>query len=497
MSQFGRRSLIVVIMLALGTPGFIETTRGQENPDQAIPSPSVGTRDVVAELERQFGPPGVGRWGPPKFAKSNFDTGHLGWSLLGILGAAIALAGLLVFHATGLGVRGEEASRAALVLLALLSVGWVLWVYSLAFAHNPGSEKIPSTAVREDSGMPYVGSDEYVAMHGISSQLAGSSHEFPLRRFKDVVPHLAFMTFHMFVFLLALVPLAVGLNGRLSFGWQLVAMAVWGTCVYAPVAHWIWGFGWLRQRGAMDFAGGAVVHLTGGIAALSAMPWLRGPTSAAANHGDPRQFENRVCWSVAVAWIGSMAMHAGFGQMASPSGLAALLNVHLGLCCGGIGWSGLKWLKKSKVTAADFATGAMAGLAAISAGGGYVPPQSALIIGLVGGLLGQAGDSVLRYRASPSLWTRIFTIHGIGGAAGILLLAVFLTPSVSMAPNGQPVMGMLGGNFEPIRVQSLTLVAVAGWTFLVSSLVFFAVGWLNRTRFAPEGPLAASERRDM
>jgi Amt family ammonium transporter len=261
---------------------------------------------------------------------------------------------------------------------------------------------------------------------------------------------------------------------RGNFAAILVFLGVWGTLVYAPLVHWNFGVGWLHARGALDFAGGTTLQTGVGFSALGILWALRGEPQAALP--EPKR---PVAWvGMFLIWIGSLALHAAFGYVSSgpERAVSALLCAHLAACAGVLGWTGLEWMRAGGSDGRNACSGAVAGLAAIAGGSGLMAPQSALVVGLLSGLLCCQCNRLLKrdWMSRPVL--DVFLLQGVGGALGVILTGIFTTPNVAgLGPNQEPIAGLLAGNTAQVSLQLLAVGATAAWALVVTGLALLLI----------------------
>ena len=440
---------------------------GDRPPAQAAP-PTMGQ----SPMQQLANPTGPGALGPRQFTSAHFEAGELAWMLVSTLVALLLIPGSILFYTGWLGMRrGTELATTSVFFAAVLCLSWSLWIYSLGFAHNVGVASLPVDRALEQAGVPVIGGADHVGLRNLDSQVRARDHEHRQRRFNDPVPHMAFLTFQMFVFVAAAMPLIVSLWEYLTFGRLMILLLAWGTLVYAPVANWVWGFGWLRQAVVLDFAGAAVVHVSAGFTALAAALVFR--RHAAFTESGSQ--DGLVALGLTLYWMGSLAVHAGCAHAASPQGASAVLTVQLAACSGLVGWAGLDWLRDGRTQLVRACGGAVAGLAAIAASSGYVAPQAGIVIGLFGGLISAGVYRALSVTFRDNAPLNVFVLQGVAGVTGLLLAAIFVSPSVAFGPGNVPVVGVLGGNLKPLGVQALACGATAGWSFLIGLLLSHGV----------------------
>jgi Amt family ammonium transporter len=400
-----------------------------------------------------------------QFATAKFDSGHLAWIMLGTFAALLLVTpGLAIFYCgVSRPVRVPQVLVEYLFLAAVLSLAWVLWIYSLAFSRNELSNDVAKREIHSQSqqslhGNRFFGGTDHVALRGLDSKLENASAKYPLRRPDDAVPHLLFMVLQLGTFLAAAAPLAILLATSLTLPARAIFLMLWGTFVYAPIAYWLWGGGWHTE--ALDRAGGIVGHVSVGFSALSLAFSRRASGEAAAPAAELDLAT--VGTGTLLFWGGCLLCHASQSLFANAGGVNSLIATHLAACAGVIGWTGSEWLVDGKARPTGICLGAMSGLFAIAAGCGFVAPQSAILIGLAAAVACQITWRLVsaQPRANPFLW--LFALQGIAGGLGVLLAGVFATASVAgVNRRGDEIRGLLSGDWEQLTVQGAALGSAA------------------------------------
>jgi len=331
--------------------------------------------------------------------------------------------------------------------LCLISVQWVAFGYSLSFGPSLGG---------------FVGSLDAMGLKGVG--LAASAYA-------PKVPHLAFVIFQM-MFAVITPGLIVGAFAeRMRFSAFCVFSVLWATLVYDPIAHWMWGAGgWLGTQGGMgaiDFAGGVVVHINAGMAALAAVIVLGKRQGFPDTISPPHNLPVAVL-GAAMLWFGWYGFNAGSALAANGVAVNAFLVTHISGAVAGLMWCVLDWVKFGKPTTLGMITGAVAGLAAVTPGSGFVAVGGAVWIGVASGIICWIAVTALKakYKYDDSL--DAFGVHGIGGIWGTIAAGIWATRTVN--PNG--VDGLLYGNPGQLWIQ-LKAVGISGVYSLVASLILF------------------------
>lgn len=383
----------------------------------------------------------------------NIDTGDTAWVLVSsALVLAMVLPGLALFYG-GL-VRSKNVLATimhSVVILCLVSVIWLLFGYSLAFGPDMG-------------GM--IGGLEWIGLRGVGVD--------PHPTYGPTIPHQAFMVFQLMFAAITPALITGAFAERKRFGALILFAALWSIVVYCPLAHWIWGGGWLAKLGALDFAGGAVVHISSGVSAL-ACALVVGPrhgygTDYMAPHNLPMTL-----LGTGLLWFGWFGFNGGSALGANGVAVTAFVATHAAAAVAALAWMIVEWIHRGKPTVLGIASGAVAGLATVTPASGYIGPFSATLIGLTAGVacyVAIAWKSRLGYDDSLD----VVGIHGVGGVLGILATGLFASKAVN--PAGAD--GLLFGNPTQFGVQFLTAAAVAAFAFIgtyaVLKLVEIVIG---------------------
>lgn len=254
-----------------------------------------------------------------------------------------------------------------------------------------------------------------------------------------------------------------GLVERMKFSAWLLFVVLWTSLVYVPIAHWVWGGGWLAQLGGLDFAGGLVVHLNSGVAALVGALMVGRRYLA---EGKPSNIPF-VVLGAGLLWFGWFGFNAGSAVAASGLAAAAWLNTNFATATAAFTWMLAEWLDRGRPSVTGMASGAVAGLVAITPAAGYVDPAGAFVVGLAGGLLPYLAVSRLKPRLGYDDTLDAFGIHGVGGATGAILTGVFADPSIN--PAGR---GLLFGNPGQVLLQLVGVAAVGAYSAAVSAAIY-------------------------
>ncbi len=373
------------------------------------------------------------------FAAQGLDSGDTAWMIVSTaLVMMMTPAGLALFYG-GMSRSKNILNTFAMTFVAycLASVIWMMWGYSLAFG-------------TDTSGI--IGGLENLFLAGISvNSLSGS------------IPTYVFALFQM-TFACITVALALGsVVDRMKFSSWLVFTALWVTFIYCPIAHWVWGGGWMGNMGALDFAGGTVVHINAGVAGLVLALVL----GKRIGYGKEAMFPSSIALTAlgaALLWFGWFGFNAGSQLAADGVAGSAFLVTNTSAAMGALAWMFAEWLVDKKPTVLGLASGIVAGLVAITPAAGFVNLPTSLIIGLVAGVLGFFFVAKVKHKLGYDDSLDAFGVHGMCGLWGALATGLFANPAVNEAGKG-----LFYGNPKQLWIQIISIVATA---------VFSAVGTL-------------------
>ncbi|HLE45144.1 MAG TPA: ammonium transporter [Methylomirabilota bacterium] len=383
------------------------------------------------------------------------DTGDTAWVLASAALVMFMTPGLALFYG-GL-VRAKNVIGIVMqsfVALAVVSVLWVVAGYSLAFGPDHGL---------------LIGGLDHVFLRGVGAAPSALA---------PTVPSSAFMVFQLMFAIITPALITGAFAERMRFGGYLLFLALWTLLVYAPLAHWVWGGGFLGANGigALDFAGGTVVHVNAGAAALAAALYL-GRRRAHGTEGFVPHNVPMVVLGAGILWFGWFGFNAGSALAAGGLASSAFVATHLGAAAATLGWLLPERLKHGKATTIGGATGAVAGLVAITPASGYVGPVAALLIGFAAGLVCFAAvelKSRLRYDDSLD----VVGVHMAGGMVGALLTGVFASLAINPA-------GAAGG-VEQLTRQAAAVAVTLTFSFTATWAILFAVDRLIGLRASEE-----------
>ena len=372
-----------------------------------------------------------------------FDAGDTAWLLVCTALVLLMTPGLALFYG-GMVRRKNVLSTLmhSMAAIPILSVKWCLFGYSLAFGATHGG---------------LIGGFEYVGLRGLAYEAHGT------------VPALAFVAFQMMFAVITPALISGAFAERMKFSAYVLFILLWSTLVYDPVAHWVWADGgWLLKMGALDFAGGTVVHLTAGMSALVCALVI----GKRLKYPQERPLPHNLVMTLTGAgllWFGWFGFNAGSALSSGALAALAVMTTHLGAAGGALGWVVVEWRHRGKPTALGVASGLVAGLVAITPAAGYVAPWAAVLIGFGAGLFCYAAV-LAKYKYGYDDSLDAFGVHGMGGLLGAILTGVF----AQKALNDAGADGLLFGNARQLGVQVLAC-AVSGTYAIVVTFVLLKV----------------------
>lgn len=417
----------------------------QEGSQTTIPEAAVATPVQAA-------PAAPASSAPPSPAK--IDKGDTAWMLTSAaLVLMMTIPGLFLFYG-GL-VRRKNVLGTIMhsfIIVAVISVQWALWGYTLAFGKDIGG---------------LIGDLSWLGLNGVGPE--------PNPDYAATIPHATFMVYQMMFAVITPALITGAFAERVKFSSFLVFIVIWATFIYAPLAHWVWGVkGWMREMGALDFAGGTVVHISSGASALVAAIMF----GKRIGYGQEAMPPHNLPFSVIGAgllWVGWFGFNAGSALAADGLATSAFVATHLAAASAALSWLAMDWTLRDKPTVLGAASGAVAGLVAITPAAGFVGPMSAILIGIGGGMLCSFACS-LKPRLGYDDSLDVVGVHGVGGTWGALATGLFASKAVNAAGND----GLFFGNPGQLWIQSVSVVstlvlAVVG-SYIILSIVKAVMG---------------------
>jgi ammonium transporter, Amt family len=384
---------------------------------------------------------------------SKIDKGDTAWMLTSsVLVLMMTAPGLALFY--GGMVRQKNALGTLMhsfIIAALISVQWVLWGYSLAFGPDRGG---------------IIGSLEWVGLRGVGLE--------PFDAYSKTIPHQAFMLFQMMFAIITPALITGTFAERKKFSGFLLFTLLWATLVYDPLAHWVWGDGgWLKKLGALDFAGGTVVHISSGVSALVCALMIGKRRGYGQQPMQPHNLPMTVM-GAALLWVGWFGFNAGSALEANGLAVSAFTATNTGAAAAALGWMFTEWMSRGKPTVLGAASGAVAGLVAITPASGYVTPMASVIIGAVAGALCYA-DSL-----------DVVGVHGVGGTWGALATGLFATKTINEAGGD----GLFYGNPGQLWIQIVAVLATYVLAIVMTAIILKVVDAVVGLRVSVEDEVA-------
>jgi len=334
-----------------------------------------------------------------------------------------------------------------LAIFAVVSLVWALWGYSLAFGPDVSGA---------------IGDLSRLALNGVGLE--------PDTLYAATIPALLFFFFQLKFAAITPALIIGAFAERINFKALLAFIVLWATFIYAPVAHWVWGVGgWLRNLGALDFAGGTVVHITAGFSALAAALVI-GRRSDMGN-GKPNNIPF-VILGASLLWFGWFGFNAGSALAANGLAVSALVVTNLAAIAAGLSWMFCDWILKGKPSAVGLSVGAVCGLVAITPASGYIGVLPSIFIGLIAGILSNLVSNWRATRTKLDDSLDVFACHGASGVWGALATGLFATTAIN--PVG--VNGLFYGNPHQLLIQAIAVIASAGYAFIGSFVLLKLVG---------------------
>ena len=385
------------------------------------------------------------------------DTGNTAWLLISTGLVMFMLPGLAFFYG-GLVRRKNVLSTImhSFFGLALVTVVWVVVGFSLAFAP---SVNLPIL------GTGWIGDLSYALFNGVGMQ--------PSTVYGVTIPFVLFAGFQLMFAAITPALITGAFAERKKFASFVTFTVLWSLFIYSPLAHWVWGAdGWLYKLGALDYAGGTVVHISSGVSALVAALMI-GKRRKSEDKMEPHDVP-MVVLGAGILWFGWFGFNAGSALAADGRAAMALMVSTVAAAAGMISWVGVQYLRTQKVSAVGAAAGAVAGLVAITPASGFVGVGGALIIGLVVGGLSYTMAGILRERLQVDDALDVFAVHGVGGMWGALATGIFALAAVGGVP------GLIEGNPQQVVNQLIAIVATVAFaatgTFVIMKVINVAFG---------------------
>ncbi len=368
----------------------------------------------------------------------------------------MTVPGLALFYAGMVRKKNVLATMAqSLAAVAMISILWVVYGYSLAF-------------VGDGAG---IGTLHRFMLSGMTMDSVSASAK--------TIPEALFVLYQMTFGVIAVALIAGSVADRMRFSSYMLFSAGWFTLVYVPLAHWIWGGGFLGQAGVLDFAGGLVVHLSAGTAGLVACLMLGSRRGYGSENLAPYDLSLAVI-GTGLLWVGWFGFNGGSALQANSRAVMAIMSTHLAACAGALIWSALEWVTRRKPSVLGMISGAVAGLGTITPASGFVSPAAGILIGLVAGAVCFWACTALKHRFKYDDTLDVFGIHGIGGLLGTLAVGIFASSAIGGTA------GLLEGNPHQLLLQAYGVVVTLVWTAGVTWALLKAIDLMVTLRVSRE-----------
>jgi Amt family ammonium transporter len=383
---------------------------------------------------------------PAFAASSEISTADTAWMIVATaLVLMMTIPGLALFYSGMVRKKNVLATMAqSLAAVMIISILWVAFGYSLVFV----------------GGGPWLGSFDRFFLTGMTMDSVNPAAK--------TIPEALFMLYQMTFAIITVALVAGAVADRMRFSAYLMFSILWFVFVYVPLAHWVWGGGFLGAMGVLDFAGGLVVHLSAGIGGLVAAKVLGRRQGYGSENLSPFDLSLAVV-GTGLLWVGWFGFNGGSALSAHARAVMAIIATHLAACSGALVWGAIEWSVRRKPSVLGMISGAVAGLGTITPASGFVAPWQGVVIGLVAGSVCYWACTSLKLRFDYDDSLDVFGVHGIGGMTGTLLTGVFATATIGGTS------GLLEGNPHQLLLQfygvAVTLVWSAGVTWALLRLV--------------------------
>jgi len=378
------------------------------------------------------------------------DSGDTSWLLISAALVMLMTPGLALFYGGMVRTKNVLGTiMQSFIALGVITIQWAFFGYSLAFGPDCGH---------------VIGSLEWAGLRGVG-----------LGAFPDyaaTVPHQAFMIFQMMFAVITPALITGAVAERFKFKTYLWFLILWATFVYDPLAHWVWGVGgWIRNLGGLDFAGGLVVHISSGVAALAAA-LVVGRRKGYGDEPMPPHNLTLTLLGAGILWFGWFGFNGGSAIASGSIATSAFVVTQFSAASAALSWMIAEWMLKGNPTVLGAASGAVAGLATITPASGFVGPIPAIIIGLIAGALCYyAVNLKSKFGYDDSL--DVVGVHGVGSTWGVLAVGLFASKAINPAGND----GLFYGNSSLIGIQALSIVSVWVYSFVVTLIILKILDW--------------------
>jgi ammonium transporter, Amt family len=405
--------------------------------------------------------PALAEAAPPKI-----DAADTAWMISATaLVLMMTIPGLALFYCGMVRKKNVLATMAqSLLCAALCSVLWAVIGYTLAFS----------------SEAPIIGNLDRLLLSGIGMQTVHSAAK--------TIPEMLFMIYQMTFAIITVALVAGSVADRMRFSAFVWFAISWLLIVYVPIAHWVWGGGFLMTAGLLDFAGGTVVHLNAGIAGLVAACVIGNRHGYGSDNFSPFNLSLAVI-GTGMLWVGWFGFNGGSALGAGSRAVFAIVATHLAAAVGALTWMAIEWWTRGKPSVLGMISGAVAGLGTITPASGFVLPWHALIIGLLAGAVCYWACTWLKQTLNYDDSLDVFGIHGVGGALGTLLCGVFAVAALSEAPGTPGTAGLLEGNSGQVLTQLYGIAVTAVWSGVATFVILKVIALIVPLRVSQQSEI--------
>ncbi|MDO8800414.1 ammonium transporter [Phenylobacterium sp.] len=390
--------------------------------------------------------------------KLELDGSGTAWILTSTaLVLMMTIPGLALFYGGMVRRKNVIATVAqSFAVTCVVTIVWMAITYGMAFGVNP-----------DETLNKYVGSFDVLFLSGVTTETAFSAAKG--------LPEMLWIVYQMTFAIITPALIAGAFAERMKFSALLLFTTLWAVFVYAPICHWVWGGGWLSGAGVLDFAGGTVVHINAGVAGLMCALVLGKRKGYGAENMAPSNLVYTMI-GASLLWVGWFGFNAGSEWAADGIASAAMLNTQIAAAAAALSWMIVEWVERKKPGMLGLASGAVAGLVAITPAAGFVNPQGALIIGIIGGGAAYVGAVWLKRLLKYDDSLDAFGVHGIAGIVGALLTGALADPAINSLGEGATV-----------AKQMLGIGATIAWSGVVTLIILFVVKFTTGLRVSEEG----------
>jgi Amt family ammonium transporter len=397
---------------------------------------------------------------PEQAPPAKIDTGDTAWLLTSSALVLLMTPGLALFYAGMVRRKNVLATLMhSFVAMGIITIQWVLFGYSLAFGPDVGH---------------FIGNLDWIGLSGVGFA--------PNPDYGATVPHQAYMIFQMMFAIITPALISGAIAERIKFSAYCVFLIAWATLVYDPLAHWVWGTGgWLGSKlGALDFAGGLVVHISSGVSALACALVLGRRKGYQVDIMAPHNLTLTIL-GASLLWFGWFGFNAGSAVKSGELSTSAFVVTHIATAVAAMSWMVTEWIHRGKPTALGAASGAVAGLVAITPASGFIGPLPAFLLGIFAGAICYGAVSLKpRFGYDDSL--DVVGVHGIGGTLGALFTGFFASKLIN--PAGAD--GLFFGNPSQVGVQALSVVSAWVYSFVVTLIILKVIDAIIGLRVSEE-----------